>query len=147
MILIPEIESYNIGIGGIIMDFFNNVGKKLGSAAKTATKKSEELVEITKINLSIGNEEDKVKKLFTEMGKELYSQYISGESCEESIIKKCEEIKTVEDNIEALREKVKNLKGHSNTPDVGTECSSECCTEKKTEANYRLDDVNKKDSE
>jgi vacuolar-type H+-ATPase subunit I/STV1 len=129
------------------MDFFNNVGKKLGSAAKSATKKSEELVEITKINLSIGNEEDKIKKLFTEMGKELYSLYASGEFFDESINGKCEEIKAVDDNIEALKEKVKSLKGHNTNLDSVAECNSECCTEKKPEANYRLDDVNKKDSE
>lgn len=128
------------------MDFFNNVGKKLGSAAKTATRKSEELVEITKMNLSIGSEEDKIKKLFTEMGKDLYGRFASGESFDESINGKCTQIKTVEDNIETLKEKVKNLKGHNNSPDSVTDCSS-AYAEKKEEANYRIDNENKKDSE
>lgn len=129
------------------MDFFNNVGKKLGNAAKTATKKSEELVEITKINLSIGNEEDKTKKLFTEMGKELYVRFTNGECFDGPINDKCAQIKAVEDNIESLKEKVKNLKGHNDNPDKIADCISECDSEKKVEANYRLDDVNKKDSE
>lgn len=128
------------------MDFFNNVGKKLGNAAKTATKKSEELVEITKMNLSIGSEEDKTKKLFTEMGKEVYSRFASGESFDESINGKCAQIKAVEDNILTLKEKVKNLKAHNTSPDRVTDCSSND-TEKKEEANYRLDNGNKKDSE
>lgn len=128
------------------MDFFNNVGKKLGNAAKTAGKKSEELVEITKLNLSIGSEEDKAKKLFSEMGKELYSRFVSGESFDESINSKCADIKAIEDNILAIKEKVKNLKGHNNNPDSGTECNS-TEPEKKAEANYRLDNVNNKDSE
>lgn len=129
------------------MDFFNNVGKKLGSAAKTATKKSEELVEITKMNLSIGSEEDKTKKLYAEMGKELYARFASGEDFDESITAKCSQIKAVEDNILALKEKVKNLKGHNNSPDSEPDCSSNFTPEKKEEANYRLDNENKKDSE
>lgn len=129
------------------MDFFNNVGKKLGNAAKTATKKSEELVEITKINLNIGNEEDKTKKLFTEIGKELYCRFVNGECFNESINEKCSQIKAIDDNIEALRERVKNLKSHNDSSDKVTDCCSECKEEKKVEANYRLDDVNKKDSE
>ena len=129
------------------MDFFNNVGKKLGNAAKTATKKSEELVEITKLNLNIGSEEDKTKKLFSEMGKELYARYSSGESFDESINSKCAEIKTVEDNIMALREKIKNLKGHNNSPDSEEDFNTEPVAEKKAEANYRLDNTDKKDIE
>jgi hypothetical protein len=133
------------------MDFINNVGKKLGNAAKTATKKSEGLVEITKTNLSIGSEEDKIKKLFTEMGKELYARFANGESFDEPTNGKCAEIKAVEDNIETLKEKVRNLKGHNSSPESITECNSDCntdCnTEKKDEANYRLDNISKKDSE
>lgn len=109
------------------MDFFNNVGKKLGSAAKTATKKSEELVEITKTNLAIGSEEDKIKKLFNEMGMELYGRFASGESFDESISGKCSQIKAVEDNVLVLKEKVKNLKGHNNSPDISaTGCNPNC---------------------
>jgi hypothetical protein len=128
------------------MDFFNNVGKKLGNAAKTATKKSEELVEITKMNLSIGSEEDKTKKLFTEMGKELYARFANGEVFDESINAKCAQIKAVEDNIETLKEKVKSLKGHNNSPDNESDSSSDFTPEKKEEANYRLDNENKKHS-
>lgn len=106
------------------MDFFNNVGKKLGKTAKSVTKKSEELVEITKINLAIGNEEDKIKKLLSEIGGELYGRFASGESFDESLDNKCAQVKAIADNIETLREKVKNLKSHNdetdydNTPDA-----------------------------
>jgi hypothetical protein len=128
-----------------MMDFFNNVGKKLGNAAKTATKKSEELVEITKLNLAIGSEEDKTKKLFTEMGKELYVRFANGESFDEFINGKCSQIKAVDDNIETLKEKIKSLKGLNSIPENVTDSDSNNEAEKKVEANYRIDDVSKTD--
>ena len=123
------------------MDFFNNVGKKLGNAAKTAGKKSEELVEITKLNLSIGSEEDKAKKLFSEMGKEIYVRFVNGDRFDESINSKCAAIKVVEDNIEAIKEKIKNFKGHNSSPDKATDCNTE------VEENYQLDNETKKENE
>lgn len=129
------------------MDFFNNVGKKLGNAAKTAGKKSEELVEITKINLSIGSEEDKTKKLFAEMGKELYVRFVNGESFDEAINGKCNQIKAVADNIEALKEKVKHIKGDNNSADNIADFNPNLNENKEVEANYRLDNANKKDNE
>jgi hypothetical protein len=128
-----------------MMDFFNNVGKKLGNAAKTATKKSEELVEITKLNLAIGSEEDKTKKLFAEMGKELYVRFANGESFDEFINGKCSQIKAVDDNIETLKEKIKSLKGLNSIPENVTDSDSNNEAEKKVEANYRIDDVSKTD--
>jgi archaellum component FlaC len=120
------------------MDFFNNVGKKLGKTAKTITAKSEELVEITKINLSIGNEEDKIKKLLAEMGNELYVRFTNGESFDESLNGKCSQIKEVQENIEALRERVKSLKGHNSSPDNSTDSTPSSAIENDN-ANFRLD--------
>jgi hypothetical protein len=121
------------------MDFFNNVGKKLGKTAKTVTKKSEELVEITKINLTIGNEEDKIKKLLSEMGSELYSRYVNGESFNEILDDKCTQVKAIEDNIVVLKDRVKNLKSHN--------ADHESDTEIKDDVNYRLDNSNKPNNE
>ena len=125
------------------MKFFNDIGKKLGNVAKTASKKSEELVEITRINLSIRSEEEKIKKLFTEMGKELYGRFTCGESFDDSMNGKCDQIKAVEYNTEMLKEKVNILKGH-NSPDCAADCS--CNIEKKEEANDPLDNNHQSDS-
>lgn len=121
------------------MDFFNNVGKKLGKTAKTVTKKSEDLVEITKINLTIGNEEDKIKKLLYEVGCELYSRFAKGESFDALLNDKCAQVKAVETNIESLKERVKSLKAPNNSPDSSTEI--------KEDENKQLDNCNKSDPE
>lgn len=93
------------------MDFLNDLGKKLSETAKTVTKKSEELVEITKLNLAIGSDEDKIKKLFAEMGEELYRQYIVGKSFGEEFDLRCQNIKSLELNIEETKKKIQALKG------------------------------------
>ncbi len=93
------------------MDFFNNLGSKIGKTAKTVTKKSEELVEITKLNLTIGNEEDKMKKLLLEIGSEFYSRFIEGETYDDYLNGRFAQVKDIENHILELREKTKKLKG------------------------------------
>ncbi len=101
------------------MDFLNDIGRKITETAKTVTKKSENLVEITKINLSIGNEEDKIKRFFTEIGSELYKNFLDGESYGEYFDEKCLSIREIENNITALREKQLSIRGHKSC----TECN------------------------
>ncbi len=57
------------------MSFFNNFGKKIEDATKTAAKKSNELVEMTKINVEIKSEEDKIKKIYTDIGEKVCENY------------------------------------------------------------------------
>ncbi|HYE80675.1 MAG TPA: zinc ribbon domain-containing protein [Clostridia bacterium] len=94
------------------MDLLNGIGKKITATAKTVTRKSEDIVEITKLNLSIGSEEDKVKRLLYEIGSELYRSYVNGKSYGEFYDSKCSEVKQIEENISALKERILLLKGN-----------------------------------
>ena len=94
------------------MDKLSDIGRKVATAAKSVTKKSEDVVEITKLNLTIGNEEDKIKRLLYEIGSELYRGYTNGNACEGSYEKQCEEVKQLEENISLLRERILELKGN-----------------------------------
>lgn len=105
------------------MSFFNKVGKNLGKTAKSVTKKSEEMIEITKLNLAVGNEEDKIKKLLLEIGNEAYGLYSQGESIIEAIDQKCAQVKELEANIASLKEKIKSIK----EPKTAETCSCEHC--------------------
>ncbi|MFZ5353824.1 MAG: hypothetical protein ACOZCL_14030 [Bacillota bacterium] len=102
------------------MDFLSDIGKKITETAKTVTKKSENLVEITKLNLAIGGEEDKIKRIIVEIGSELYKNFSNGESYGDFFDVKCKEIKEIEENISKLREKALSLKGSK----ACTDCSS-----------------------
>jgi rRNA maturation endonuclease Nob1 len=95
------------------MDLVNNIGKKVTETAKALTKKSEDIVEITKLNLTIGNEEEKMKRLLFEIGSELYRSYTNGNvQGEELYDRKFSEIAEIENNIKALKEKILLLKGN-----------------------------------
>jgi rubrerythrin len=78
---------------GVYMAFFDNLGKKVGEAAQNAAKKSNEFIEINKLNSSINAEEEAIKKIFTEIGHNVYDNH-------------CADINTT-DNYEALFEEIK----------------------------------------
>ena len=42
------------------MDFFSDLGKKLGDAAEATVSKANELVEVTKLNAQIASEEKQI---------------------------------------------------------------------------------------
>lgn len=95
------------------MPFFDSFAKKVEGAAKTAAKKSGDLVETTKINMSINSELDKIKAIHSELGKIVYSKFQSGEDLGLELTEKCRQIKDIEDNIETLRDKTAQLKNPS----------------------------------
>lgn len=103
------------------MAFLENLGKKVGEAAQAAAKKSGELVEITKLNVNIGSEEDKVQKLYAQIGKTIYEKYDASGTVDQDVQENCEAIKVHEQNIKALKEKIMEVKNMKNCINCGTE--------------------------
>lgn len=94
------------------MDLLNDIGKKITATAKTVTRKSEDIVEITKLNLAIGSEEDKIKRMLYEIGSELYRSYTNGKALGDFYDSRCDEVKQIEENIKTLKERILLLKGN-----------------------------------
>ncbi len=92
------------------MAFFENLGKKVGEAAQAAAKKSSELMEVTKINMNITQEEDKIKKLYTEMGKKIYEDYCSDPGSASQFAEQCEAIGTHRETIDNLKKRIREVK-------------------------------------
>jgi len=92
------------------MAFFDNLGKKVGEAAQAAAKKSGELVEVTKLNMSIGTEEDKIKRAFEKIGERIFVKFNSGEEVYSDFIADCEEIKAYQNTISSLKQKIMEIK-------------------------------------
>jgi hypothetical protein len=95
------------------MAFLENLGKKIGETAQAAAKKSGELVEITKLNMNINSEEDKIQKLYTQIGKNVFEKFLAGTETSAEYKEACEGIKAHEETIKNLKAKimeVKNLK-------------------------------------
>jgi ribosomal protein L40E len=124
--------------GGIYMSVFENFTRKVTETAKAAAKKSSDLVEVTKLNMSIGSEEDKIEKVYKEIGKIVYENYSNGASVDDVFIEKCKEIASYEDNIKEMRSKVRELKNVKLCPNCNEELEldvmfcSKCGTKQET---------------
>lgn len=93
------------------MAFLENLGKSIGGAAQAAAKKSGELVEITKLNVNINAEEDKIQKLYTQIGKSIFEKYVATGEASDEVKEACEAITVHEQSIKSLREKIADVKG------------------------------------
>ncbi len=93
------------------MAFLENFGRKVGEAAQAAAKKSGELVEITKLNVNINTEEDKIQKLYAQIGKSVYEKFRQSGTTEDHIKEACEAITVHEQNIKSIKEKIAEVKG------------------------------------
>jgi uncharacterized coiled-coil DUF342 family protein len=107
------------------MSVFNNFTKKVSETAKAAAKKSGDIVEMTKINMSIGAEEDKIKKAYAEIGKKIYELSASGAEIPESVKEQCDAINTYESTIEELKQKILEYKNIKVCASCGTELDLE----------------------
>lgn len=103
------------------MSVFDNFTKKVTDTAKAAAKKSSELVEVTKLNMSIGSEEDKIQKVYNDIGKMAYAAFARGEEINEAYKVNCEKIKSYEDTINKMKQKILELKNTKACPGCGEE--------------------------
>jgi predicted nucleic acid-binding Zn ribbon protein len=101
----------------VLMAFLENLGK----AAQAAAKKSGELVEVTKLNVNINSEEDKIQKLYTQIGKSVFERYSATGEVSDEIRETCEAITVHEQNIKGLRDKIAEVKGTKQCIGCGTE--------------------------
>lgn len=107
------------------MSVFENFTRKVTETAKAAAKKSSDLVEVTKINMSIGSEEDKIEKVYKEIGKTVFESFARGENVDEIFVDKCKEIASYEDNIKDMRAKLLELKNSKVCPNCREELDIE----------------------
>ena len=88
----------------------NDIKNKVAETAKNAIKKSNELVEVAKINIAIGEAQSNIDNLLKDIGKVIYDAYKEGEYFVEEISSKCMEIDEIADSIDDLRNKLSQLK-------------------------------------
>lgn len=103
------------------MSVLDNITKKVTDTAKAAAKKSGSVVEVTRLNMNIGAEEEKIRKIYAEMGKLLYEDYTEGKSVGERVLAHCEKIDGIIAVIDEMRDKVLELKNVKACPNCGME--------------------------
>lgn len=90
---------------------FDAIKEKATDAAQTAVKKTKQLAEMAKVNLSIYGEEDKAKKAYAELGKLYYRDYAVNEERDEAeYLQWCHRIDEAKQNIADLRNYLEELK-------------------------------------
>ena len=110
--------------GVLSVSVLDNITRKVTDTAKAAAKKSGSVVEITKLNLSISAEEEKIRKIYTEMGKQLYEDYIEGKMPGEKLLAQCVKIDEIIKGINEMRDKILELKNIKACPNCGMERAS-----------------------
>lgn len=89
---------------------FMDVAKKTGEMAQKAAQKTGDLVEITRYNLKIKDDESVIKSRFAEIGKLVYDKYASGEAVPEEIAEHVSAIDEKKASILSYREKIEEIK-------------------------------------
>ncbi|WP_026477140.1 zinc ribbon domain-containing protein [Alkaliphilus transvaalensis] len=93
------------------MSFIDKLSSSVSDTAKSLGKKSNELMEISKLNVSIRKREEEILKLFEELGQYVYGRlkrlnYISKSEAEATIIA----IEKLEEEIKTLEKLILNIK-------------------------------------
>ncbi len=104
------------------LDNLDTIREKAAEAAQAAAKKTKQLAEIAKANVSIYSEEDKIKKAQQELGKLYYRDYVVGEELDEAeYLPWCQQIDEAKQTIADLQDYIAELKAQRvdmDTPDA-----------------------------
>lgn len=118
--------------------FANKVGdvsKKAGAQAKVVT-------EIAKLNIKITQEEDKIRKAQTELGKLYYNDFEAGLPIEaETYLPLCNEIKAAKDAIAQHRAAIEELKKQPEAEEAEITVEVEATVHEESEAETAADPV------
>ncbi len=94
-----------------IIDNLDTFREKAAEAAQTAVRKTKQLAEIAKANVTIYSEEDKIKKAQQELGKLYYRDYVVGEDLDEAeYLPLCQQIDQSKQAIADLRDYIEEIK-------------------------------------
>lgn len=92
------------------MEFFEEVGRKVGETVKVIGDKSNKMLEIGRINIDIGKEETTIKKLYLQIGEIVYKAHNKGENGVISVDELCQEISQRKGKIDELKNRIADLK-------------------------------------
>lgn len=95
------------------MAFFQDLGKKITNVAQDASKKTNELIEISKLNSSINAEKSAITETHKKIGVTIYSLYSAGEGVPDAVAADVQNIATRLQNITGLENKIAEVKAEA----------------------------------
>lgn len=81
-----------------------------GDVAKKAAERTQETIEVSKLNAKMKDEKEKIEKLKAEIGAYFLDKYNEGELTDAFVATKAQEIEAVNEVIAALASKVASIK-------------------------------------
>ncbi len=103
------------------MSIFESFTRKVTDTARVGVRKAGEVVEITKLNISINAEEERILKVYAEMGKYVYDLYRNGKLVDENLKAMCGMIDSSRESIQEMRKRILDIKGMKLCPACGNE--------------------------
>lgn len=100
------------------MDFFQKVGEKakeLGGMAKEATRKSGEILEVTKLKFELSKLEKEVENNLAGLGALVYQKFKGIGDVDDEIDRLCQSTARVEDEMKAVNQQIDRLQPKSLT--------------------------------
>lgn len=88
-------------------------------------KKSEELVEVSKLNLAINSEESKLEDIYMEIGKEVCEKHAAGIYIDPDLVEQCTIALEIQDSVKEMKSKVIEIKNKKICPECEEIINSE----------------------
>lgn len=95
------------------MAFFQDLGKKITNAAQDASKKTSELIEISKLNSSINTEKAAIVETQKKIGSMVYDMFTAGEPLPEPLLVEVQSISEKNLAITNLENKIAEIKAEA----------------------------------
>ena len=98
------------------MSVLNDLTKVVTDTAKTVGKKSSDMMEVTKLNLAISSEEEKIEKQLFEIGSKVYQEFCETGTTGESVLELCKDVQFMEHSIVDMKTRILNLRNIKECP-------------------------------
>lgn len=106
------------------MPFFEDLGNAISDVAKTVSNKTNEVVEVTKLNNKVSDKTNEMNRCYHDLGKMIYNKYKSGTLFDGDYVSLCEKITECEKNIDELKSQINEAKGCKVCPACGFSCDA-----------------------
>ena len=93
-------------------DMLSKVGNTVKKTADNIAEKSSDLVEISKLNKAIREEEDKISEAITAIGNNVYQSYVNGTEVVD-LKSSCDSITEMYNKVDTLKREVERIKTES----------------------------------
>ncbi len=104
-----------------LKDSLSKIGKYIEDGVSNVAYKSENLIEVSKLNMAISSEEKMVEDIYKKIGEKVYKDYKEKKISDKSLLNKCEEIEAIEKDINVLKKKLLRLKDKKSCKKCGAE--------------------------